>query len=81
MGGQAKFKGFLAASRIGPIGKPPKIPKLPAYKESMYFNPDNFGEDKKANKKVQKMLDQVRGFKLVIKIPHTFYWTCQLGLR
>jgi len=58
MNGQAKFKGFLSASRTGPILKPPKIPKLPTYKESMFFNLKNFGEDKKANKKVQSMLDQ-----------------------
>ena len=75
MGGQAKFKGFLSASRTGPILKPPKIPKLPTFKESMFFNPNNFGEDKKANKKVQRMLDQVIVIKFEIKITHFLYFT------
>ena len=73
MNGQAKFKGFLSASRTGPILKPPKIPKLPTYKESMFFNPNNFGEDKKVNKKVQRMLDQVRVFKFEIKFTLILY--------
>ena len=77
-GGQAEFKGFMGR-RNSPIWKAPKIPKLPVFKENMMFNPYNFGVINKANKKVQIMLDQVRGLKFLIKVAHSLYLTGKLG--
>ena len=50
MGGQAKFMGFM------------KSRNLPFFKLNMIYDERNYGEYKNANKKIQSMLEQVRGF-------------------
>jgi len=59
--GPAEFKGFMGSRNNWPVGKPPKVPKLPAFKKSVDYDPDNFSMFKGPTKIVKSMLNQLKG--------------------